>query len=154
MRVPLLAFLPFALGTLASLANAHFTDDIEAREIHDDALTFARRSFHDHSALEQRDIIASLSTRDRIDGLNRRTSWHCGTCDTFLYTTADVICIGVSRTRIWCSMLGVWCLVLGALGAVDRVVIHDFKCDYILVSGILGGHWVIDADSAGLRRRL
>ncbi|KAF6752528.1 hypothetical protein DFP72DRAFT_1070463 [Ephemerocybe angulata] len=91
MRVPLLAFLPFALGTLASLANAHFTDDIEEREIHDDALTFnARRSFHDDdSPLERRDIIASLSTRDIIDGLNRRTSWYCGACQKFLYNDAD-----------------------------------------------------------------
>ncbi|KAF6745099.1 hypothetical protein DFP72DRAFT_856807 [Ephemerocybe angulata] len=90
MRVPLLALLSFALGTLASLVNAHFTDDIDERQIHDDALTFnARRSFHDNSALERRDIIASLSTRDMIDGLNRRTSWYCGACTKFLYNDAD-----------------------------------------------------------------
>ncbi|KAF6746965.1 hypothetical protein DFP72DRAFT_1175238 [Ephemerocybe angulata] len=80
MRVPLLALLPFALGTLASLANA----DVDAREIH-------ARSFHDDSALELRDVMASLSTRDLIDELSERLERrsrsfdngmsYCGKCE-------------------------------------------------------------------------
>ncbi|KAF6759574.1 hypothetical protein DFP72DRAFT_844270 [Ephemerocybe angulata] len=43
MRVPLLALLPISLGTLASLANARFTDDVDAREIHARSFHVARR---------------------------------------------------------------------------------------------------------------
>ncbi|KAF5335793.1 hypothetical protein D9611_009582 [Ephemerocybe angulata] len=92
MRVPLLALLPVALGTLASLANAHFTDDVDAREIH------ARRSFQDDSALERRDIIASLSTRDLIDTLSERLEqrdikygWYCGNCKRWLSTFQSTV---------------------------------------------------------------
>ncbi|KAF6749033.1 hypothetical protein DFP72DRAFT_852886 [Ephemerocybe angulata] len=65
MRVPLLALLPIALCTFASLANAHFTDNVGTREIH-------ARSFHDGLALHQRDILASLSTRELIDALSEQ----------------------------------------------------------------------------------
>ncbi|KAF5334459.1 hypothetical protein D9611_014483 [Ephemerocybe angulata] len=84
MRVPLLALLPFALGTLASLANAH---DVDARGIR-------ARSFHDDSALELRDIIASLSTRDLIDALGERlerrrfASLWCNNCQIYIYSSA------------------------------------------------------------------
>ncbi|KAF6743858.1 hypothetical protein DFP72DRAFT_1097993 [Ephemerocybe angulata] len=84
MRVPLLALLPFALGTLASLANAH---DVDAREIR-------ARSFHDDSALELRDSIASLSTRDLIDALSerleRRWSVFCNNCKLYLRSPDNV----------------------------------------------------------------
>ncbi|KAF6745915.1 hypothetical protein DFP72DRAFT_1153409 [Ephemerocybe angulata] len=77
MRIPLLAL---ALCTFASLAHAHFTDDVRTREIH-------ARSFHDDLALHQRDILASLSTRELIEALSeqleRRASvWLCHTCNT------------------------------------------------------------------------
>ncbi|KAF6765295.1 hypothetical protein DFP72DRAFT_1057898 [Ephemerocybe angulata] len=82
MRVPLLALLPIALCTFASLANAHFTDDVGTREIH-------ARSFHDGLALHQRDLLASLSTRELIDALSeqlerraRGTVWLCPQCNT------------------------------------------------------------------------
>ncbi|KAF6751959.1 hypothetical protein DFP72DRAFT_850149 [Ephemerocybe angulata] len=84
MRVPLLALLPVALGTLASLANAH---DVDAREIR-------ARSFHDDSALELRDTIASLSTRDLIDALSerleRRWSVFCNNCKLYLRSPDNV----------------------------------------------------------------
>ncbi|KAF6746479.1 hypothetical protein DFP72DRAFT_634956 [Ephemerocybe angulata] len=99
MRIPLLALLPVALGTLASLANAHFTDDVDAREIH------ARRSFQDDLALERRDIIASLSTRDLIDTLSERLEqrakpkyeWHCE-CNRVL---TDNVLLKFSSDSVW-----------------------------------------------------
>ncbi|KAF6746371.1 hypothetical protein DFP72DRAFT_855427 [Ephemerocybe angulata] len=82
MRVPLLALLPIALCTFASLANAHFTDNVGTREIH-------ARSFHHSLALHQRDILASLSTRELIDALSEQLErrgavglWLCHKCNT------------------------------------------------------------------------
>ncbi|KAF5311370.1 hypothetical protein D9611_012574 [Ephemerocybe angulata] len=81
MRVPLLALLPIALGTFASLASARFTDNVGTREIH-------ARSFHDGLALHQRDILASLSTRELIDALSEQLERRaggivlCQTCNT------------------------------------------------------------------------
>ncbi|KAF6752495.1 hypothetical protein DFP72DRAFT_1070439 [Ephemerocybe angulata] len=87
MRVPLLALLPFGLGTLASLANAQFNDDVDAREIR------ARR-VHDDSALELRDVIASLSTRELIDALSerleRRSQWYCSKCQITLSIAENI----------------------------------------------------------------
>ncbi|KAF6742691.1 hypothetical protein DFP72DRAFT_1081652 [Ephemerocybe angulata] len=85
MRVPLLALLPIALGTFASLANARFTDDVDAREIH-------ARSFHDDLALDQRDILATISTRELIDALSEqlerreRDLWWCSKCKAYFYS--------------------------------------------------------------------
>ncbi|KAF5320594.1 hypothetical protein D9611_013719 [Ephemerocybe angulata] len=81
MRVPLLALLPIALCTFASLANAHFTDNVGTREIH-------ARSLHDGLALHQRDTLASLSTRELIDALSEQLEqraggvWLCHRCNT------------------------------------------------------------------------